>query len=175
LQRRWRKPVLVALASVLCFGGGKAAKTETAKTAGTPSLVSQSSPPQAGLALAAFVDVTAVSGVPFQGQSYHTSRKYLIETIGFRVALVDYDNDGRLDIFFTNGAMIPVPTVPGTIPKKSGPKDGNRLYHQRADGTFGDVTEKAGLAGSGYDLGVAAADCDNDGYEAAPPPQSDDD
>jgi hypothetical protein len=165
LQRLWRRPFALALASVLCFGGGNAARTQTAKNAGTPGLGSQGSPPQTSSAAAKFVDVTDASGVHFQGQSYHTSRKYLIETMGFGVALFDYDNDGRLDIFFANGAMLPDPTTRGTIPKKSGPKDWNRLYHQRADGTFEDVTEKAGLAGSGYDMGVAAADYDNDGYE----------
>ncbi len=164
MQRLWRRPVLFALA-VLCCGGGYAARTQTAKSAETPGLGSQGSRPQTSLAAAKFVDVTDESGVHFQGRSYHTSRKYLIETMGFGVALFDYDNDGRLDIFFTNGAMLPDPTAPGTIPKKSGSKDWNRLYHQRADGTFEDVTEKAGLAGSEYDMGVAAADYDNDGYE----------
>jgi hypothetical protein len=68
---------------------------------------------------------------PFSGQAYHTAKKYLIETMGSGVALFDYDNDGRLDIFFANGAVLTDPTAPGTIPQKSGPKDSNRLYHQR--------------------------------------------
>jgi hypothetical protein len=112
-----------------------------------------------------FVDVTTASGVHFQGQAYHTAKKYLIETMGSGVALFDYDNDGRLDIFFANGAPLTDPTAPGTIPRKTGPRDWNRLYHQKDDGTFEDVTEKAGLAGAGYDLGVAVGDYDNDGYE----------
>jgi hypothetical protein len=112
-----------------------------------------------------FVDVTVASGVHFQGQAYHTAKKYLIETMGSGVALLDYDNDGRLDIFFANGAPLTDPTTPGTIPRKGGPKDWNRLYHQKADGTFEDVTEMAGLAGAGYDMGVAVGDYDNDGYE----------
>ncbi|MGB8535271.1 MAG: CRTAC1 family protein [Acidobacteriaceae bacterium] len=112
-----------------------------------------------------FVDVTTASGVHFQGQAYHTAKKYLIETMGSGVALFDYDNDGRLDIFFANGAVLTDPTAPGTIPQKSGPKDSNRLYHQKDDGTFEDVTGKAGLAGAGYDMGVAVGDYDNDGYE----------
>jgi enediyne biosynthesis protein E4 len=111
-----------------------------------------------------FVDVTTASGVHFQGQAYHTAKKYLIETMGSGVALFDYDNDGRLDIFFANGAVLTDPTAPGTIPQKS-PKDSNRLYHQKADGTFEDVTDKAALAGAGYDMGVAVGDYDNDGYE----------
>jgi enediyne biosynthesis protein E4 len=112
-----------------------------------------------------FVDVTTAIGVHFQGQAYHTAKKYLIETMGSGVALFDYDNDGRLDIFFANGAVLTDPTAPGTIPQKSGPKDSNRLYHQKDDGTFEDVTDKAGLAGAGYDMGVAVGDYDNDGYE----------
>ena len=112
-----------------------------------------------------FVDVTTASGVHFDGQAYHTSKKYLIETMGSGVALLDYDNDGRLDIFFANGAPLTDPTAAGTIPQKAGPRDWNRLYHQKEDGTFEDVTETAGLAGAGYDMGVAVGDYDNDGYE----------
>ncbi len=85
--------------------------------------------------------------------------------MGSGVALFDYDNDGRLDIFLVNGATLSDPTSKGTIPQKTGAKDWNRLYHQKADGTFEDVTEKAGLQGSGYGMGVAVGDYDNDGYE----------
>jgi hypothetical protein len=112
-----------------------------------------------------FVDVTAASGVAFQYQSSHTTRKYLLETMGPGVALFDYDNDGRLDIFVVNGAPLADPTPKGTIPQKTGPKYWNRLYHQKKDGTFEDVTEKAGLQGAGYGMGVAVGDYDNDGYE----------
>ena len=112
-----------------------------------------------------FVDVTSVSGINFQYKSSHTTRKYLIETMGPGVALFDYDNDGRLDIFLVNGAPLDDPTPLGTIPKKTGPQYWNRLYHQKADGTFEDVTEKAGLQGEGYGMGVAVGDFDNDGYE----------
>ncbi|HEX3319060.1 MAG TPA: CRTAC1 family protein [Terriglobales bacterium] len=112
-----------------------------------------------------FVDVTKARGLNFQYQSSHTSKKYLLETMGAGVALFDYDNDGRLDIFLVNGAPIADPTSKGTIPQKSGPEYWNRLYHQKADGTFEDVTEKAGLQGWGYGFGVAVGDYDNDGYE----------
>jgi enediyne biosynthesis protein E4 len=112
-----------------------------------------------------FTDVTSSLGVRFEYLPSHTSRKYLIETMGAGVALLDYDNDGRLDIFLVNGAPISDPTPKGSIPKKTVSKYWNRLYHQRKDGTFEDVTEKAGLQGSGYGMGVAAADYDNDGYE----------
>jgi hypothetical protein len=113
----------------------------------------------------AFREITAESGVHFQHVAPKTSKKYLLETMGSGVALFDYDNDGRLDIFVVNGAPITDPMPLGAIPRKSGPQDWNRLFHQKADGTFEDVTEKAGLQGVGYGMGVAAADFDNDGYE----------
>jgi hypothetical protein len=112
-----------------------------------------------------FADVTAKAGVHFQGKASHTAKKYLLETMGSGVALFDYDNDGRLDIFFVNGTPLSDPTAKGTVPQKTGAEYWNRLYHQKKDGTFEDVTEKAGLAGVGYGMGVAAGDYDNDGHE----------
>jgi hypothetical protein len=73
--------------------------------------------------------------------------------------------DGLLDIFFANGARLEDPTPKGTIPRKDNPKYWNRLFHQKHDGTFEDVTEKAGLSGFGYSTGVAVGDYDNDGFE----------
>src|SRR5260370_36705849 len=87
-----------------------------------------------------------------------TSRKYLPETMGGGVALLDYDNDGRLDIFLVNGAKIDDPMTAGRMPDKSDRKYWNRLYHQNRDGTFTDVTDKAGLTGmpqNRYGMGVA--------------------
>jgi hypothetical protein len=112
-----------------------------------------------------FIDTTEQSGVHFLHQAPHTSRKYLLETMGSGVALFDCDGDGRLDLFLVNGAPYSDPTPKGTIPQKTGPEYWNRLYHQKNDGTFEDITEKAGLAGVGYGMGVAAADYDNDGHE----------
>ena len=112
-----------------------------------------------------FVDITSGSGVRFEHVASHTSKKYLPETMGSGVALFDYDNDGRLDIFLVNGAPLADPTPKGTIPQKTGAKYWNRLFHQKSDGKFEDVTEKAGLAGVGYGMGVAVGDYDNDGYE----------
>ena len=112
-----------------------------------------------------FVDITAASGVHFQHVASHTSKKYLPETMGAGVALFDYDNDGRLDIFLVNGAPLSDPTPKGTIPEKTGPMHWNRLFHQKSDGTFEDVTEKAGLQGAGYGMGAAVSDYDNDGFE----------
>jgi len=112
-----------------------------------------------------FVDITEKAGVNFLHLAPHTSRKYLLETMGPGVALFDCDNDGRLDIFLVNGAPFTDPTPKGFIPKKTGPEYWNRLYHQKPDGTFEDITEKAGLQGVGYGMGVAVGDYDNDGNE----------
>lgn len=112
-----------------------------------------------------FVDRTAESGIDFVNVAFHTPKKYLLETMGSGVALFDYDNDGRLDVFLVNGAPLSDPTPKGTIPKKNGPRTWNRLYHQREDGKFEDVTEKAGVQGTGFDFGVAVADYDNDGLQ----------
>jgi enediyne biosynthesis protein E4 len=97
------------------------------------------------------------SGVGFVLNNGTTFDKPIIDGIPGGVALLDYDNDGFLDIFFTNGARIPSLS-------KEGPGFYNRLYHNNHDGTFTDVTEKAGLSGTGYSIGVAAADFDNDGW-----------
>lgn len=130
----------------------------------TPALLSQSlnSSP---VVQPRFSDVTSALAVHFQQVASHTSKKYLIETMGSGVALFDYDNDGRLDIFAVNGAPLTDPTPKGMIPQKAGPEHWNRLFHQKPDGTFEDVTEKAGLQGVGYGMGVAVGDYDNDGYE----------
>jgi enediyne biosynthesis protein E4 len=120
---------------------------------------------QATATPAKFVDVTSSLGVQFRHAAPHTSKKYLLETIGSGVALFDYDNDGRLDLFIVNGAEINDPSPPVTVPQKTGSKYWNRLYHQKIDGTFEDMTEQAGLQGAGYGMGVAVGDYDNDGFE----------
>lgn len=122
-------------------------------------------PPTAENTAGKFVDVTAAKGVHFQYKASHTSKKFLVETMGAGVALFDYDNDGLLDIFVVNGAPLGDTTPKNAIPQKTGPEYWNRLYHQKPDGTFEDVTEKAGLQGAGYGMGVAVGDYDNDGYE----------
>ena len=139
-----------------------------------PYLLAQSPQPASGrpakastqsVVPAKFVDTTETARVHFLHQAPHTSRKYLLETMGSGVALFDCDNDGRLDLYLVNGAPFADPTPKGFIPQKTGAEYWNRMYHQKADGTFEDVTEKSGLKGVGYGMGVAVADYDNDGYE----------
>jgi enediyne biosynthesis protein E4 len=150
--------LLSAFVPTTLLPGGK----RTGVTGDRPSLAER--PSASGSAPVRFTDVTSELGVDFRYLASHTPKKYLIETMGGGVALFDYDNDGRLDLFLINGAPISDPTAKGTIPQKTGPQFWNRLYHQRHDGTFEDVTEKAGLQGQGYGMGVAVGDYDNDGY-----------
>jgi enediyne biosynthesis protein E4 len=145
----------------IAFATGAGAQV-TASGSGAPSAAAMEAPK---VVPGNFVDITQQSHIDFLAQASHTDKKYLIETMGSGVALFDYDNDGRLDIFFANGAPLSDPTPKGTIPQKTGPKYWNRLYHQKPDGTFEDVTEKAGLKGINYDMGVAVGDYDNDGYD----------
>jgi hypothetical protein len=119
---------------------------------------------EAGVPAVQFVDATARLGIDFRHRSSATPGKYLPETMGSGVAILDYDRDGRLDIFFANGARILNPMPPGELPRKDAPEYSNRLYRQQPEGGFIDVTGSARLAGTGYGTGVAAGDIDNDGY-----------
>src|SRR5215213_9194805 len=111
-----------------------------------------------------FTDITNSSNVKFKRASPLTSMKYLLEAMGSGVAMFDYDKDGRMDLFFANAAALKDPMAKTELPDKRDPQYWNRLYHQKDDSTFEDVTESAGLKGAGYSTGVAAADYDNDGY-----------
>ncbi len=84
--------------------------------------------------------------------------------MGSGVAMLDYNNDGLLDLFFVNGAALRDPMPQGAKPDKSDPRYWNRLYRNNGDGTFTDVTEAAGLRGDGYGMGVAVGDFNNDGF-----------
>jgi hypothetical protein len=110
-----------------------------------------------------FTDVTASSRVGFRHAASKTSVKFLPETMGGGVAVFDADGDGRLDLFFTNGAALGENTSSAKPPDKREPRFWNRLYRNRGDWTFEDVTERSGLAGTRYDFGAAVADYDNDG------------
>src|SRR5688572_4404321 len=110
-----------------------------------------------------FEDVAIDAGIEFRHQASRTPEKYLIETMGSGVALLDADGDGMLDIYLVNGAAITAPAPKGFVPEKASAKFHNRLYRQAKGGRFQDVTSKAGLEGRGYGMGVAVADYDNDG------------
>ncbi len=112
-----------------------------------------------------YLDVTPASGIHFRQNNSATPEKYLIETMTGGVAVFDYDNDGWEDIFLVNGARIRIGQRDGEALDKSAPEFWNRLYRNNHDGTFADVTEKAGVRGSGYGMGAAIGDFDNDGFE----------
>jgi hypothetical protein len=107
-----------------------------------------------------FVDVKPRSKFSYISNNSPGERKYFPQPMSGGVAIFDYDNDGLLDIFFTNGAKFPEMS-------KQDPAFYNCLLHQKSDGTFEDVTEKAGLRGEQltFNFGVAVGDYDNDGFE----------
>lgn len=103
-----------------------------------------------------FEDMTPASGIDFVLENSASPQKHQIETMPGGVAVFDFDNDGLPDIFFANGAGQP-------SLKKTAPRFYDRLYRNKGNWKFEDVTEKAGLAGAGYAMGAAAGDYDNDG------------
>jgi hypothetical protein len=104
-----------------------------------------------------FEDIAAKAGVKFELRNGANGEFRQPELMLGGVAVLDYNNDGCMDIFFTNGGSMP-------SLKKDSPQYFNRLFRNNCDGTFTDVTEKAGVAGDGYSTGVAVADYDNDGW-----------
>jgi hypothetical protein len=110
-------------------------------------------------------DTAAPVGLGFHHENSPTPRKHLIEAMGGGVALLDYNNDGLLDIFFVNSGHLRPDA--GENFDRANPRYWNRLFRQNKDGSFTDVTAAAGLASAGdatYGMGVAAADYDNDGF-----------
>src|SRR5438046_4492714 len=142
-----RSLFLLGLCAWLSLHIGKSA-TQAAGAAQT-----KTAPP-----IAHFTDMATKAGltapVVFGGEN---TKKYIIETTGSGIAIFDYDNDGWPDIFFINGTRL------GNLPKGTEPT--NHLYHNHHDGTFTDVTEKAGLHSSGWGQGVCVGDYDNDGFD----------
>ena len=136
---------LVPLAAGACFVGALALRPATpAATAARPS----------------FSDVAGASKFTYKTNNSFAGRKYFPQPMCGGVAAFDYDNDGRIDLFFTNGSKLPEL-------QKTDSSFYNCLLHQKPDGTFEDVTAKAGLTGDRLDFnfGVAVGDYDNDGYE----------
>jgi hypothetical protein len=103
-----------------------------------------------------FSDSTDSSGINFRHNSA-PEKKYIVESIGSGVAVFDYDNDGCMDIYFTNALTVDTASDPHA--------SRSALYHNNCDGTFTDATEKSGLAYPGWANGVVAADFDGDGFE----------
>lgn len=105
-----------------------------------------------------FEDVTSAAGITFVHSHGGTGEKYMMETLGSGVCLLDFDADGWPDIYFVQSGATP------TDPPRTGPS-GSILYRNRGDGTFEDVTSRAGVGGVGYGMGCTSTDMDNDGDE----------
>ena len=104
-----------------------------------------------------FTDVRKAAGITFFQDATQTEEKYYLETMGTGVAWIDYDQDGLMDLFFVQSAATDLYKPPHPLR--------SALYHNNGDGTFTDVTEKAGVGGAGhYGQGATVADFDNDGY-----------
>ena len=104
-----------------------------------------------------FEDVTKTSGIRWVHNNAHSPERFLPETVGAGCAFLDYDNDGWMDIFFVNSGTSDFYSPPTSLK--------NALYHNNHDGTFTDVTDKAGLSGGRFGMGVAVADYDGDGWQ----------
>jgi hypothetical protein len=138
-----QRVLLMLIATTLLVGiGGWSARSTNSSTVVDPILF----------------DYRAPSGLKFITRPSRTPHKHQPETMVGGVALFDYDNDGLLDIYLVNGA-----TMPGLV--KDDPQYYNRLFRNLGNGDYQDVTAKAGVQGRGYDLGVAIADYNNDGFE----------
>src|SRR5580704_9039145 len=104
-----------------------------------------------------YTDIRQSAGITFQQDSTQTDEKYYLETMGTGVGWIDYDQDGLMDLYFVQSAATDIYKPPQPLR--------SALYHNNGDGTFTDVTEKAGVGGEGhYGQGVAVGDFDNDGY-----------
>jgi hypothetical protein len=112
---------------------------------------------------ALFTDVVQQAGIAFRHDNGERGQFYFVETTGSGCALFDYDNDGWLDLLLLQAG--PVPGTAQRAPWDRQKQPRNRLYRNRGDGTFADVTEGSGLENTGYSQGVAVGDYDNDGYD----------
>jgi hypothetical protein len=144
----WARSTLrLVLAFVFLLVSGVSLSAQQAKTAPVPAAP-----------IANFADIAEKAGLTAQNIFGGVdTKKYIIETTGNGVAIFDYDNDGWPDIFLVNGTRLE------GYPAGHGPT--NRLYRNNHDGTFTDVTAKAGLTSTGWGQGVCIGDYDNDGWE----------
>ena len=148
--------------AAIALGGGQEARVSLARVRSgvslpAPAKILGQGETMKNVSPIRFANRASDSGLGFVLRNCATPNKYQVETMTGGVAVLDYDGDGRQDIYFVNGAELPAL-------RKSTEKYWNRLYRNNPDGTFTDVTPRAGVAGEGYGMGAAAADFDNDGH-----------
>jgi len=163
VNRRWSQTGICWLAVSLCgtivlksgivFANLFASEVAHQKTQGPPKDASQKRSTPA-VQVPQLVDLTVSTGISFQHLS-SPEQKYIVESMSGGVALIDYDGDGWLDIYFTN--------APSVSMALAGKKAKSALYHNNHDGTFTDVTDKAGVGYPCWAMGVAVGDYNNDG------------
>jgi hypothetical protein len=142
------------ISSAFCFTCAVLLPIALLFAAGNPQSAAPAAKP-----LAYFTDIAKRAGLTMTNTfGGITTKKYIIETTGTGLAIFDYDNDGWPDIFIVNGARLD-----GSFAANEAPT--NHLYRNNHDGTFTDVTQKAGLAHTGWGQGVCVGDYDNDGFE----------
>lgn len=159
--------VLIGAASALTVAAQQPSPTptRTGRSYSTETVTRKPPPPgPQAKSPVSFTNIAGAAGLNFKHAASFTPSKYLLEAMGGGVAILDYDNDGRMDLFFTNGAGLKDLMAKNEMPDKHDQKYWNRLYRQKPDGTFQEVTDAARLKGNGYSMGVAAADYDNDGF-----------
>src|SRR5436853_5526163 len=121
------------------------------------SVGAQAHKTQDALITVRYTDVRQAAGITFRQDSTQTEEKYYLETMGTGVGWIDYDQDGLMDLYFVQSSATEIYRPPHPLR--------SALYHNNGDGTFTDVTEKAGVGGEGhYGQGVAVGDFDNDGF-----------
>ncbi len=156
--KAYGRPVLLGLLT-LALAACKPASYEPANNVVPPPSFSVTPPISAG-ANDLFEDVTAKAHIDFVQQFCDERIANIVESNGSGVVVFDYDNDGYMDLYFVNPGPLPGVThgAPGTQ------RQPNRLFHNNGDGTFTDVTEKAGVGGHGFGVAAAAGDYDGDGF-----------
>jgi enediyne biosynthesis protein E4 len=150
-RTKYQHPIVLRVAAVLAF-------LLTSSTAvQVPLMAAQSPKTQDASIPVRYADVREAAKITFQQDSTQTDEKYYLETMGTGVAWIDYDQDGLIDLYFVQSAATDIYKPPHPLR--------SALYRNNGDGTFTDVTDKAGVAGEGhYGQGVAVGDFDNDGY-----------
>jgi hypothetical protein len=158
LPKRWSRRQVLKAAAFATGGPGLKALLGRARRHGEPFAAPFPLPDESQSPGIVFVDAAQSAGISHKTIfGSETSNKYLLETTGCGVAFFDYDNDGWLDLFFVNGTRL------DGFPKGHEPT--NHLYKNNRDGTFTDVTEKAGLIHTGWGQGACIGDYDNDGFD----------